>query len=201
MTKLPQITNLEDVLSVQAKHNLKLPAWTDPIYPDELHGVKVRIFQLRTETPYMTRIRGGPFLTDVFQQMQQKQRRELSRKIAIYSAHEDTISSVMKALNVIDQATVTPEYGAALALELHCDDGMECIVKVSKSQFLSALKRSPNWFNFFQNSKQIFYNFDTYEKAPKQLMVPECPHPCRLNFLHDFISDHLIHNITQDCEL
>lgn len=201
VTQIRQITRVEDTLFVQANNNLKLPAWTNSIYPDLLHDVKARRFQLYTETLYMTRIRGGPFLTDVFQQMQQKQRRKLSRKIAIYSAHDDTISNVMRALNVIDQTTVTPEYGATLALELHCDDDMECTVKVSKSHLLSASKLSPNWFNFFRNDKQIFYNFDTYEKEPKQLMIPECPHPCRLNYFHNFISDYLIYNITQDCEL
>lgn len=153
VTELHQITRLEDTLSVQASNNLKLPAWTNPIYPDLLHDVKVRRFQLYTETPYMTRIRGGPFLTDVFHQMQRKQRGELSRKIAIYSAHDDTLSNVMKALNVINQTTVTPGYGAALALELHCSPDMECIVKVSRLR--QSTKSEPALFWFLLHSNRF----------------------------------------------
>lgn len=81
----------------------------------------------------MTSIRSGPWLTDVYQQMEQKQIGNLTRNIALYSAHDSSLSAIMKGLGVIDQTTYTPSYGAALSLELHCGRGAECTVKVSES--------------------------------------------------------------------
>lgn len=80
----------------------------------------------------MTRIRGGPLLTDIVEQMEQKENKNLTRNIAIYSGHDSTLANLMKALDVIDQTTVIPNYGATLALELHCCGYLECIVEVSK---------------------------------------------------------------------
>lgn len=99
-----------------------------------MYAVRVRAYQLYTETPYMTRIRGGPIVTNIFEQMVRKQRGELSRNFAIYSAHDTTLNFAMTALNVINQTTPIPDYGATLCLELYCDDGRgDCDVNVSAS--------------------------------------------------------------------
>lgn len=79
----------------------------------------------------MARIRGGPIVTNMFEQMVRKQKREMSRNFAIYSAHDTTLNFAMTALNVINQTTPIPDYGATLCLELYCDDGSDdCDVNV-----------------------------------------------------------------------
>lgn len=140
---MQQVAFIQDTLSIEADNGLKLPEWTHSIFPEVLQGVKERGFQVYTETPYMTRIRGGPLLTDMFEQMVQKQSGNLTRNIAIYSAHDSTLSAVLKALDVINQTTYTPEYGAALAIELHCGRGNQCNVEVSKITHLTKSELAP----------------------------------------------------------
>lgn len=126
-----QVFLLHDTLHVEESNDLKLPEWTVPIYPDKLLDVKKRTFQLFTETAYMKRIRGGPLVSEIFEQMQQKQNGDLSRNFAIYSAHDSTVFNLMRALNVDDQIAALPGYGATLAFELHCHPDEECYVQVS----------------------------------------------------------------------
>lgn len=87
--------------------------------------------ELFSETPFMKRIRGGPLITDVYQQMVKKQNGSLPHNFAIYSAHDSTLVNVMRALNVDDQTTTIPDYGATLAFELHCRRDDDCYVRVS----------------------------------------------------------------------
>lgn len=143
---MAQAGDLADTLWVQNDNGLELPAWAKPYFPDVLYGARVRAYQLYTETPYMRRIRGGPILTDIFKQMQQKQAGKLSREIAMYSAHDTTLNFLMNALNVIDQTTVMADYGASLALELHCEFDEECTVNVRRQPSIS---NSSNFINSF----------------------------------------------------
>lgn len=132
VTNVSQVGELEDILSVERSNNLELPAWTDPVFPDILYSVRLRAYQLYTETPYMTRIRGGPLVTEIFNQMVQKQNGELPRNISVYSAHDTTMNFVMTALNVINQTDAIPQYGATLTFELYCNSNYEenCTVAV-----------------------------------------------------------------------
>lgn len=130
MTNVVQTIHLDDTLLVEESNNLELPEWTTKVYPEMLHAARVRAFNLFTETDYMKRIRGGPLITDIYQQMLQKQNGTLTRNFSIYSAHDSTISNVMRALNVDDKNASTPDYGATMAFELHCGRSKKCFVKV-----------------------------------------------------------------------
>lgn len=90
--------------------------------------------QLYTETPYMTRVRGGPLIEDIFSQMVQKIKGELSRNCSIYSAHDTTLNFVMTALGVINETAQLPDYGATLCFEMRCKqiiDFDNCDLQVS----------------------------------------------------------------------
>lgn len=131
MTNVDQVARLTDILFVESNNNLTLPSWTHSVYPNVLNSIFQRGRQLRAETAYMTRIRGGPILVDIFDQMVQKQRGELARNIAFYSAHDTTIYFLASALKVVDQTAVQPDYAATVVIELHCAPQMECHVNVS----------------------------------------------------------------------
>lgn len=141
---------IHDALEVHRDAKLKLPAWTESIFPDKMAPLKARIFQLFTETPYMRRIKGGLLITDIADQMAKKQRGEISQNIFIYSAHDLTLVNMLRGLNVTDQTNMLPKYGASLVFELHCDDEQasqhpECIVKVcaiTKNQRSAYLQES-----------------------------------------------------------
>lgn len=103
------------------------------------------------------------------------------------------------AVNVTDQTTNTPEYGATVALELHSGEHEEYYVIVSNSN--SIYSQHILFSITFLYSKQIFYYFNTYHKRPKQLTIPNCPHPCGLSQFENVFSDVLVYNITQECQL
>lgn len=131
MTNVHQVSELENVLAVQQNDGLELPEWSDSVFPDDLLPVRIRSFQLFTETPYMKRIKGGPIITEIFNQMVAKESGDLSRKVMIFSAHDKTLAHAMSALDVIDQAEPLPDFGATLVFELFCGVGEECTVNVS----------------------------------------------------------------------
>lgn len=111
-----------------------MPEWTRPVFPDVMNAVRVRAIQLYTETPFMTRVRGGPLIEDIFSQMVQKIKGELSRNCSIYSAHDTTLNFVMTALGVINETVPVPDYGATLCFEMRCKqiiDYDNCDVQVS----------------------------------------------------------------------
>lgn len=130
VTTLDQSIPLIDTLNVEGLNNLELPEWAAVIYPDITHAILLRAYEVYTETEYMKTIKGGPFLTAVYQQMKRKMNGTLSQNMTIYSAHEITIFNVLRRLGAID--VDIPGFGAVLAFELHCPDGSECVVKVSK---------------------------------------------------------------------
>lgn len=132
VTNVQQVGDLENVLSIQQNYGLELPEWSDDVFPDDMLAVRIRSFQLITETPYMKRIRGGPIVTEIFNQMIAKQNGDLSRKIMIFSAHDKTLASAMNALGVYNQTEPLPDFGATLVFELYCGSShKECIVNVS----------------------------------------------------------------------
>lgn len=121
---------------MQRFNKLRLPEWTDSIFPDKLASLKARAFQLFTETPYMRRIKGGLLITEIIDKMLKKQAGELTQNIFIYSGHDTTIANMVRGLNVTGQTRILPDYGASLIFELHCGDEYlpphsQCNVKVS----------------------------------------------------------------------
>lgn len=127
-----------DALEVQRDSNLKLPAWTESIFPDKMSLLKRRIFDLFTETPYMRRIKGGLLITEIVDKMIKKQTEEITQNILVYSGHDSTIRNMVRGMNVTDQVPEMPGYGASLIFELHCNDeysaeNPRCVIKVSNN--------------------------------------------------------------------
>lgn len=124
-----------DVLSIEKYYNLTLPAWTDSIFPDSLRIIAELGLSDFFQTPYMKIVKGGPLVKKIFGQMLEKQfMNTSSRSLYIYSAHDITLLSISRLLNLTNQTSGVPEYGATLAFELHCDKGNDCVqleVKVS----------------------------------------------------------------------
>lgn len=123
-----QAAALHDILLAQQIVNLTLPSWTDSVFPDRLHSMVERALELRTKTKLMKRIKAGPLITKIVNQMQMKQSRALPKQsIAIYCGYDTTLASVMHALNITDQTSRSPNYGAAFSIELHCAEPYEPI--------------------------------------------------------------------------
>ncbi|XP_046583680.1 prostatic acid phosphatase-like, partial [Haliotis rubra] len=73
--------------------------------------------QVRTNTPELARIRGGPLLGRMIQNMKDHITNKLSRKALLFSAHDSTIEAFLSALNVFNHRYVP--YGSSVYVELH----------------------------------------------------------------------------------
>lgn len=119
VTNIMPPSNLYDTLYVQESNGLELPAWTAAVYPHLLYDVRVRSFDLSTETEIMKRIRSGSMITRIYNQMAAFERNEPAHKIITYSAHDTTIANALSAMNITGQTDALPSYGSLLAFELH----------------------------------------------------------------------------------
>lgn len=157
---MAEAEELFNILLIEKDNSLALPEWTESIFPDKLLALAERNLALLTETSYMKHVKAGPLLTDIVSQMAKKRGGELQdatnaasealqnilnvnygdkktdRSIAIYSGHDVTLISLLRALNVTDQTSRKPDYGATLGIELHQgnNDQSDHEVKVSVSR-------------------------------------------------------------------
>lgn len=132
---------LNDLLLVQKENNLTLPAWTDSVFPEKLLLIAEQGLKVRTQTPYLKLVRGGPMVSRIFNQMLHKQNRKTpNRSIYIYSGHDATLMSVMRLLNLNNQTAAKPHYGATLAFELHCSTDGDCGQHAVRVSFHAKMK-------------------------------------------------------------
>ncbi|KAH8346644.1 hypothetical protein KR084_007341 [Drosophila pseudotakahashii] len=180
------ISNVLDVellygtLKTEEEAGLVLPDWTENIYPEEIRPLAERSYTLFTETNLMKRIKGGAFLTEILNKMQNKRKRNLNpdRKIFLYSGHDVTLVNVMNSLGILDQTTKLPEYASALAFELHH----------SKS------------FSDGDFEVKLVYYYNSEDKFPKELTIPNCDVPCSLTQFEASVKALLLDNYDETCE-
>lgn len=135
ITSVLDVEFLYNTLKIEQDNGLELPDWAEHIFPDKMLPLAIRSLALFTETPFMKRVRCGPLITEIIDNMQRKWNGLLNpnRSIFIYSAHDITLVNVMRALGIIDDTADKPDYASALVFELHhsvtYDDDFE--VKVS----------------------------------------------------------------------
>lgn len=97
-------------------------------------------FALYTHTNYMKLVKGGPLVTTIVNQMLQFKSGNSSRSVYIYSGHDLTLVSVLRLLDLINETSSLPKYGATLAFELHngfADDNSQLEVRVCTNLIFS----------------------------------------------------------------
>lgn len=121
VTSITDVEFLYNTLQVEQDAQLALPDWTEKVFPEKMLAMAKRSLALFTETQFMKRIKGGIFITEVIENMTKKRTNLLNpnRSIFVYSAHDVTLSNVMRALSVTGETAEKPEYAAALVFELH----------------------------------------------------------------------------------
>ncbi|XP_068157178.1 venom acid phosphatase Acph-1 isoform X2 [Drosophila tropicalis] len=180
------ISNVLDVellygtLKTEEEASLVLPDWTENIYPEEIRPLAERSYVLFTETNLMKRIKGGAFLTEILNKMQNKRKRNLNpdRKIFLYAGHDVTLVNVMNSLGILDQTAKLPEYASALVFELH---------------------HSKSFSNADFEVKLVYY-YNSEDKFPKELTIPNCDAPCSLTQFEESIKSLLLDKYDETCE-
>lgn len=131
------------------------------------------------QTEFMKKVRGGPMITQVVDNMNAMNNKNSSaRNIIIFSAHDLTVHSLIAVLNVKAQAPFIPLYGDTVAIEMHQQPGRtEPEVQVY----------------YFTNLAPLKFKI--------QLFVPNCGSPCSLSNFNKLMSKYFVRNFETMCGL
>ncbi|XP_073844028.1 prostatic acid phosphatase-like [Musca autumnalis] len=159
ITTAADITSLYITLLAEQLYGLDLPAWTEAYYPDRLQFMAEQSYIYNVYTTEMQRIKGGPFLHKIFQQMLAKANGTLQpeeRKMFLYCAHDWTITNVLMSLKVWKRQM--PRFSALIAFEMRQNqETNEYYVEI-----------------YFQNDPKL---------EPQPLTIPGCSFQCPLEKL------------------
>ncbi|KAF2882690.1 hypothetical protein ILUMI_23492 [Ignelater luminosus] len=107
-------------LIAEEEWGLKLPEWTEVVYPKYIEEAVIDHYILGSATPELKQLSGGFLLKKIITDTFDKITGSLvppDRKIFLYSAHDFTISYLLNALEVFFKHS--PPYGACILVELH----------------------------------------------------------------------------------
>lgn len=121
-----QVNNVLDALMIERLRGLPLPAWTQRIYPGsgEFQRLSDQAFVLDTQTAPLARLKFGRLVGEILERMANKSAGRLvpDRSMAVYSAHDTTISGLLNALGLFDDVHAPP-YASTVLFELRRVDG------------------------------------------------------------------------------
>lgn len=171
---------LYNTLEIEKSAGLELPDWTEGIFPQKMLPIAERSLALITELPLMKKIKGGAIVAELLDNAIRRRSGILipERNIFIYSGHDVTLVNFMRALNIIDQTTGKPDFSAAIVFELHhsitFDDDFEV---------------------------KIVYFFNSDDKYPKEIEIPNCESPCSLTKFEQVMETVRLRNYDETCQL
>lgn len=177
ISSIRDVEALQNTLEAEVAAGWVLPDWAENIFPSKTLPLAERYLRLLSETPFMRRIKGGPLITEIIDTMVGRRSQLNERTITIYSGHDVTLVNVMNAMNILDQTSNKPDYSAALAVELHHSldhiDDMDV---------------------------KVYYYFNSEDKYPKQIEIPECGTPCSLNRFRKVMNGVIVLDFEKLCE-
>lgn len=179
-------SNISSILDVELLHgtleaekaaNWELPDWTETVFPDKTLPLAERYLRLITETPFMKRIKAGPLMTEIIENMySMKNNLPQERSINIYSAHDVTLVNLMNAMGVLEQTTNKPEFAAALAIELHIN------------------------YSSIDMEVKVYYYYNSDDKYPKLVKIEKCESPCMLDKFRSTMNHLIVNDFQKLCE-
>ncbi|XP_065361200.1 venom acid phosphatase Acph-1-like [Calliphora vicina] len=122
VTKADDVNSIFITLWAEQLYGLELPEWTLDYYPDKMRFMAEQSYADLGATTEMQRLKAGPFLQSLMQQMLDKINgtlKPLERKMFLYSAHDWTITNVLIGLKVWKRQM--PNFAALILFELHQD--------------------------------------------------------------------------------
>ncbi|XP_030763632.1 venom acid phosphatase Acph-1-like [Sitophilus oryzae] len=150
VTRFQDVYNLYFGLSTEQENNLELPAWTKKVWPQQIIDIASREYRVSMGTDDLKRIAAGYLLKKIIDDTTKKINGiEDSKKIYLYSAHENNVAELLIILDVFERHI--PKYGAHVMVEVHKIEGVY------------------GFKIFYQN-----YDFD----EPVLLKIPSCEEFC-----------------------
>ncbi|XP_074641895.1 testicular acid phosphatase homolog [Tubulanus polymorphus] len=111
--------HIAGTLMVQVSNGLTLPSWVTPDVYDTIIRLKDIEFQMKGHIPEMIRVTGGNLLKKMINDTEALFKAELDEqmKMFMYSAHDTTVSVVLRALKNFNG--LMPPYSTCVMLEAH----------------------------------------------------------------------------------
>jgi len=168
-----------DALKIEGLYNFTLPDWTHEIFPkynDQLHFLVGFSFQMITYSQEMKRLKVGPLLGEVLENMKNKSTDSMDErmKFFMFSAHDTTVAGFLNALDLFDLEP--PPYTAAIFIELHFN-------RTSKDYFVEILYRNGT------------------DSEPYVLRPIGCPVPCTLAEFTELTKPIIPINWEKECQV
>lgn len=184
MTKLKpeglrKIWTVADVLFCEKAHNYTLPNWVNETIFERLQKIRAYSFVLMFGTEEMAKLKGGPLLKQMIENMELKKSGTLSTRFFMYSGHDTTLAALMHSLNIFNH--ISPPYTACLIMELHR--------KIDGEYFVRLL---------YKNSTTDLYN---YMEDPYLLTIPGCTTNCPYTKFLELTHNSIPLDWAKDCHL
>ncbi|CAG9819536.1 unnamed protein product, partial [Phaedon cochleariae] len=164
VTRFQHLYQLYFGLSTESEYGLDMPAWTNAVWPDTIVKLSIEEYYISMGNSNLRKMAAGYFLHKLLEDARRKMSdtSKLTRKIHLYSAHENNIAQLLIALGVFEPHI--PNYGAYAILELHKVNGV---------------------YGF-----KIFYDNWT-GGGPRLLKMPRCGEFCPFDRFISLIDEHL----------
>lgn len=127
---LESIWQIADTVFIEKSHNLPLASWVNNTVYDKLLFLNGFQWTYIFKTKQMQRLKGGPLLGEMIQNMQNKAKANgsSSLKMFMYSGHESTVAALLSALQVYNGISLP--YAAMVIMELHQNTSGQHFVKL-----------------------------------------------------------------------
>ncbi|XP_012223831.2 prostatic acid phosphatase [Linepithema humile] len=116
------VSSLYSTLTAEKQMNLTLPEWARDYY-DKLTPLALYELQLNTYDDNFRRLRGGPLLKKITNDMMEKKEQTLHpelRKMFMYIGHDSTIVTLLDTMHI--WYNQMPHYNIMIMIELHEDE-------------------------------------------------------------------------------
>ncbi|KAF5298672.1 hypothetical protein FQR65_LT09652 [Abscondita terminalis] len=165
MNSLMIVFYVYDILRTQQEWGLKLPEWSEPIYPNIMYAAIIDIYGMFSGTRDLKRLGSGALLRKILNDTANKitnKTQPPERKLYIYSGHDFNIAFMQSILGVFTKAR--PAYASCLILEVHEIENVYGI--------------------------KIYYDTKS-EGDPRLLKMPGCDYFCPFKKFYKLVKDYL----------
>ncbi|XP_029645989.1 prostatic acid phosphatase [Octopus sinensis] len=172
---------LADTLICERHHNFSRPSWLNETVYNKLIALNTLSFTLLFGTPEMARLKGGPLLKTMLNNMQNKihSKPDFKTKLFMYSAHDKTVAALSHALKIFNH--VMPPYASTLILELHQNNLNKYFVRI-----------------LYKNTTMDLHN---YMQPPVPLKLKDCPVDCPFEAFVELTKDAIPTDWLKECQI
>lgn len=164
VTRFQNIYDLYFGLSTEEEYGLKLPNWTEKVWPDIVNDISYKQYYIYTKTTLLKKMAAGYLLQKMLDDTEEKIRNKTETKLYLYSAHENNIGQLFATLDLFEYPHI-PTYGSYVLFEVHL-------------------------INDTYGFKIYYQNYNGTDN-PKLLKLPACAEFCPLDEFKALVEEYL----------